>query len=61
MRIVITDTGCAYIASGCYAVERRGYQPLVTADPDLLRQADTVFPPVVVTAVPAIDNLPARG
>ena len=43
MRIVITDTGCANIASVRYAVERLGYQPLVTADPDLIRQADKVF------------------
>ena len=50
MRIVITDTGCANIASVRYAVERLGYQPLVTADPDLIRQADKVFLPGVGTA-----------
>ncbi|EQB9155418.1 imidazole glycerol phosphate synthase subunit HisH [Morganella morganii] len=61
MRIVITDTGCANIASVRYAVERLGYQPLVTADPDLIRQADKVFLPGVGTAGAAMQNLTARG
>ena len=61
MRIVITDTGCANIASVRYAVERLGYQPLVTADPDLIRQADKVFLPGVGTAGAAMENLTARG
>ncbi len=61
MHIVITDTGCANIASVRYAVERLGYQPLVTADPDLIRQADKVFLPGVGTAGAAMENLTARG
>lgn len=61
MRIVITDTGCANIASVRYAVERLGYQPLVTADPDLIRQADKVFLPGVGTAGAAMGKLTERG
>ena len=39
---------------------RLGYQPLVTADPDLIRQADKVFLRVG-TAGAAMENLTARG
>lgn len=61
MNIVITDTGCANIASVRYAIERLGYKPVVTADSNLIRQADKVFLPGVGTAGAAMENLAERG
>lgn len=61
MKIVITDTGCANIASVRYAIERLGYKPVVTADSNLIRQADKVFLPGVGTAGAAMENLAERG
>ena len=36
MKVVIIDTACANLASVKYAVERLGYQPVITMDPDLI-------------------------
>ncbi len=61
MKIVITDTGCANIASVKFAIERLGYQPVVSADHDLIRSADKVLLPGVGSANEAMKNLKQRG
>jgi glutamine amidotransferase len=61
MNIVILDTGCANLASVRYAVERLGYRPAVTRDPDRILAADKVFLPGVGTAQAAMMQLKQRN
>lgn len=60
MNVVILDTGCANLSSVKYAVERLGYQPTVTAEPELVLQSDKLFLPGVGTASAAMSNLQQR-
>ncbi|MCV6603888.1 MAG: imidazole glycerol phosphate synthase subunit HisH [Porticoccaceae bacterium] len=60
MNVVILDTGCANLASVRYAVERLGYQPVVSCDPDVVHAADKVLLPGVGTANEAMNNLEQR-
>ena len=60
MNVVILDTGCANLASVRYAVERLGYQPVVSRDQDVVHAADKVLLPGVGTANEAMNNLKER-
>lgn len=57
MQVVVVDTECANLASVCYALERLGYPPLVTADAAQIKAADKVILPGVGTARAAMRNL----
>lgn len=61
MKVVILDTGCANLSSVKYAVERLGYQPTITAEPELVLQSDKLFLPGVGTASAAMANLQQRN
>ena len=60
MNVVILDTGCANLASVNYAVQRLGYQPQVSRDPEIVLRADKLFLPGVGTAQAAMDQLEQR-
>ncbi|MFH8134977.1 imidazole glycerol phosphate synthase subunit HisH [Pantoea osteomyelitidis] len=60
MKVVILDTGCANLSSVRWAVERLGYVPEVSRDPDLVLRADKLFLPGVGTAQAAMDQLRER-
>jgi len=55
--IVIIDTGCANLSSVRFAIERLGYEVVVSKDPAILQQADKLFLPGVGTAKEAMANL----
>jgi len=55
--IVIIDTGCANLSSVRFAIERLGYDVIVSKDPDVLQKADKLFLPGVGTAKEAMNNL----
>lgn len=57
MNVVILDTGCANLASVTYAVQRLGYQPQVSRDPEVVLRADKLLLPGVGTAQAAMDRL----
>lgn len=40
MNVVILDTGCANLSSVKYAVQRLGYEPTVSREPEIVLQAD---------------------
>lgn len=58
--IVIIDTGCANLSSVRFAIERLGYEVIVSKDPEILQQADKLFLPGVGTAKEAMANLLER-
>lgn len=60
MNVVILDTGCANLSSVTYAVQRLGYQPQVSRDPEIVLRADKLFLPGVGTAQAAMDQLKQR-
>jgi len=60
MNVVILDTGCANLASVNYAIQRLGYQPQVSRDPEVVLRADKLFLPGVGTAQAAMDQLKER-
>ncbi|WP_392561991.1 imidazole glycerol phosphate synthase subunit HisH [Orbus sturtevantii] len=60
MNVVILDTGCANLSSVKYAIERLGYQPTITAQPELVLQSDKLFLPGVGTAKAAMEQLKER-
>ncbi|MDF7669723.1 imidazole glycerol phosphate synthase subunit HisH [Orbaceae bacterium ESL0721] len=60
MRVVIVDTGCANLSSVQYAVERLGYRPIITSDPDQILTADKLLLPGVGSATAAMQNLADR-
>lgn len=60
MNVVILDTGCANLASVNYAVQRLGYQPEVSRDPEIVLRADKLFLPGVGTAQAAMEQLVQR-
>ena len=59
--IVIIDTGCANLSSVRFAVERLGYDVVVSKDPVILQQASKLFLPGVGTAKEAMANLIERN
>lgn len=59
--IVIIDTGCANLSSVRFAIERLGYEVIVSKDPAVLQQADKLFLPGVGTAKEAMKNLIERN
>ncbi|MCX8602299.1 MULTISPECIES: imidazole glycerol phosphate synthase subunit HisH [unclassified Gilliamella] len=61
MNIVILDTGCANLASVKYAIERLGYQPIISLDPDVVINADKLFLPGVGSASAAMEKLKQRN
>ncbi|WP_411705560.1 imidazole glycerol phosphate synthase subunit HisH [Edaphovirga cremea] len=60
MNVVILDTGCANLSSVAYAVQRLGYQPQISRDPEIVLRADKLFLPGVGTAQAAMDQLVER-
>lgn len=60
MNVVILDTGCANLSSVKWAVERLGYAPDVSRDPDVVLRADKLFLPGVGTAQAAMNQLEER-
>ncbi|WP_312141434.1 imidazole glycerol phosphate synthase subunit HisH [Pantoea septica] len=60
MNVVILDTGCANLSSVKWAVERLGYTPDVSRDPDVVLRADKLFLPGVGTARAAMSQLEER-
>ncbi|WP_337264311.1 MULTISPECIES: imidazole glycerol phosphate synthase subunit HisH [unclassified Serratia (in: enterobacteria)] len=60
MNVVILDTGCANLSSVNYAVQRLGYQPKVSRNPEIVLRADKLFLPGVGTAQAAMKQLVER-
>ncbi|WP_017346589.1 imidazole glycerol phosphate synthase subunit HisH [Pantoea sp. A4] len=60
MSVVILDTGCANLSSVKWAIERLGYTPEVSRDPDVVLRASKLFLPGVGTAQAAMDQLKER-
>ncbi|MDF7667665.1 imidazole glycerol phosphate synthase subunit HisH [Orbaceae bacterium ESL0727] len=60
MKVVILDTGCANLSSVKYAIERLGYNPIISLDPDLILTSDKLFLPGVGSAQMAMQNLADR-
>ncbi|NMP28006.1 imidazole glycerol phosphate synthase subunit HisH [Rahnella sp. SAP-1] len=60
MNVVILDTGCANLSSVNYAVQRLGYTPTISRDPEIVLRADKLFLPGVGTAQAAMDQLQER-
>ncbi|MGC6387325.1 imidazole glycerol phosphate synthase subunit HisH [Ewingella sp. S1.OA.A_B6] len=60
MSVVILDTGCANLSSVKYAVQRLGYEPKVSRDPEVVLRADKLFLPGVGTARAAMEQLEQR-
>ncbi len=59
-KIVIVDTGCSNIASVKFAIERLGYDVIISRDRQVVLAADKVFLPGVGTASEAMENLAER-
>lgn len=60
MDVVILDTGCANLNSVRSAIQRHGYEPQVSRDPDVVLRADKLFLPGVGTAQAAMDQIRER-
>ncbi|WP_343551237.1 imidazole glycerol phosphate synthase subunit HisH [Pantoea sp.] len=60
MNVVILDTGCANLSSVKWAIERLGYTPQVSRDPDVVLHADKLLLPGVGTAQAAMNQLQER-
>ncbi|MBF9000789.1 imidazole glycerol phosphate synthase subunit HisH [Vibrio nitrifigilis] len=60
-KVVIIDTGCANISSLRFAIERLGYDAVISRDPAVVLAADKLFLPGVGTATEAMKNLRERG
>lgn len=56
-KIVIVDTGCANLSSVKFAIDRLGYQAIISDDLDLITDADKVVLPGVGTAKHAMANI----
>ncbi|GLX77083.1 imidazole glycerol phosphate synthase subunit HisH [Thalassotalea insulae] len=59
-KIVIVDTGCANLSSVKFAIERLGFQALITDDNDQIRDADKVILPGVGSAKHAMLNITSK-
>lgn len=57
MKVVIVDTECANLTSVRFAVEKLGYSPVITDDPERIRAADRVILPGVGTARAAMRQI----
>ncbi|RRZ94537.1 imidazole glycerol phosphate synthase subunit HisH [Erwinia sp. 198] len=60
MNVVILDTGCANLSSVKWAIQRLGYEPVVSREADVVLQADKLLLPGVGTAQAAMDQLRER-
>lgn len=61
MNIVILDTGCANLSSVKYAIERLGYQPIISLEPDIVLNSDKLLLPGVGSASAAMQKLKERN
>ncbi|SCB98843.1 imidazole glycerol phosphate synthase subunit HisH [Gilliamella intestini] len=61
MKIVILDTGCANLSSVKYAVQRLGYDPIISLSPDIVLSSDKLFLPGVGSASSAMKKLKERN
>ncbi|MFC3395853.1 imidazole glycerol phosphate synthase subunit HisH [Brenneria rubrifaciens] len=61
MNVVILDTGCANLSSVNYAVQRLGYDPVVSLEAEIVLHADKLFLPGVGTAQAAMGQLAERN
>ena len=59
-KIVIIDTGCANVSSVKFAIQRLGYEVVISKDPEVVLAADKLFLPGVGTASEAMKNLEQR-
>ena len=59
-KVVIIDTGCANVSSVKFAIERLGYDVIISKDPAVVLGADKLFLPGVGTASEAMKNLEER-
>lgn len=60
MNVVVLDTGCANFSSVTYAVQRLGYAPVISRDPEIVLYADKLLLPGVGTAQAAMEQLKQR-
>lgn len=60
-QVVMVDTSCANISSLKFAMERLGYEVLVSADTQVISQADKVLLPGVGSAAAAMAQIRAKG
>lgn len=60
MNVVILDTGCANLSSVKWALERLGFMPDISRDPDVVLRADKLLLPGVGTAQAAMNQLQER-
>ncbi len=60
-QVVIIDTGCANVSSVKFAIERLGYDVVISKDPQVVLSADKLFLPGVGTASEAMKNLQERN
>jgi glutamine amidotransferase len=58
---VIVDTGCANLSSVKFAVERLGFQVIISDDIETIKNAEKVILPGVGTAKHAMKNIRAKG
>ncbi|WP_343192247.1 imidazole glycerol phosphate synthase subunit HisH [Buchnera aphidicola] len=57
MNIVIIDTGCANLFSLKYAIQRLGYNPVITKNIKMIEFADKLLLPGVGTPISAMEQL----
>lgn len=60
-KVVIIDTGCANVSSVKFAIQRLGYDVVISREPDVVLNADKLFLPGVGTASEAMKNLEERN
>ncbi len=60
MSIVILDTGCANLASLTYAIQRLGYDPIISCDENTILTSTKLFLPGVGSAQAAMQYLKQR-
>jgi imidazole glycerol-phosphate synthase subunit HisH len=61
VRLVIVDFGCGNVGSVGIAIERFGFEPVVTGDADAIASADKVILPGVGAAGYAMEQIDERG
>ncbi|MCX8649515.1 imidazole glycerol phosphate synthase subunit HisH [Gilliamella sp. B2776] len=61
MKVVILDTGCANLSSVKYAIERLGYNPIISLEPEVVLDCDKLFLPGVGSASAAMKKLKERN
>ena len=59
--IVIVNTGCANLSSVKFAVDRLGFESVITDDHEQIKQADKVILPGVGNAKHAMKNIVEKG